>query len=73
LACNIVDEYSFDRYYEKFDRIYQVTVQKRWTSPPPQFVPSFIDVPELKKDVKAVDMLLQIYGSLEQLFTRLLL
>jgi hypothetical protein len=37
----------------------------------PQFVPAYIDLPELKKDVDAVDTLLQIYRPLEQLFTNL--
>lgn len=36
-----------------------------------QFVPAYIDLHELKKDVDAVDTLLQIYRPLEQLFNNL--
>jgi putative ABC transport system permease protein len=57
IGLYVADEYSFDKYHEKMDRIYQVTTtidyngQKMiWSTTPNKVVPSIVkDVPEVEK------------------------
>jgi putative ABC transport system permease protein len=57
IGLYVADEYSFDKYHEKMDRIYQVTAtidyngQKMvWSTTPNKVVPSIVkDVPEVEK------------------------
>ncbi len=57
IGLYVADEYSFDRYHEKMDRIYQVTAdinyngqKMKWSSTPNKVVPTIVkDVPEVEK------------------------
>jgi len=57
IGLYVADEYSFDRYHEKADRIYQVTATisrggktERWSSTPNKVAPTMAkDIPEVEK------------------------
>lgn len=57
IGLYIADEYSFDRYHEKIDRIYQVTAninyngqKMKWSTTPNKVVPTIVkDIPEAEK------------------------
>ncbi|GHM98888.1 ABC transporter permease [Cytophagales bacterium WSM2-2] len=58
IGLYVADEYSFDRYHEKVDRIYQVTANvkrgdgqaERWSATPNKVVPTIAkDIPEVEK------------------------